>query len=134
MDISFPSSTTEPCVELSMSKHWGRQIQPNPLITLTLPLKYFNKYKQIYKKEQITLLMVRQNANLTGNCLLTIVKGSSLDLSCIGMRGRKTLSPFWVPTATSHSRTRSIILRTIILVPFRRLLLGPPEIIIKVLI
>ena len=72
--------------------------------------------------------MVRQNASLTGNCLLTIVKGSSLDLSCIGMGGRKTLIPFWVPTATSHSKTLSIILTTTILVPFLRLLLGPPEI------
>ena len=43
MDISLPSSTTKPCVELPMSEHWGRKIQSNPFITLTLALKYWNK-------------------------------------------------------------------------------------------
>ena len=43
MDVSLSSSTTEPCVELPMSKHWGRKIQPNSFITLTLALKYWNK-------------------------------------------------------------------------------------------
>jgi hypothetical protein len=74
-----------------------------------------------------TLFIVRQKANLTGNCRRTIVKGNSSDLSCMGMRGRKTLKPFCVPTTTSHSRTLSIIFITFILVPFLRLFFRPPE-------
>ena len=47
MDICFSFATTEPSVELSMSKHRCREINSNPFITLTLALN-----KKDYNQKQ----------------------------------------------------------------------------------